>query len=53
MKVKDLRGGASLVIAALEAEGCSEITETEIIDRGYEDLVGDLQKLGAKIRRIS
>ena len=53
LKVKDLRGGASLVIAALEAEGCSEITETEIIDRGYEDLVGDLQKLGAKIRRIS
>lgn len=47
--VRDLRGGAALLIAALEAEGVSCIGNTEIIDRGYEDIVGDFQKLGAKI----
>lgn len=52
LKVKDLRGGAALVIAALEADGDSEISKAEIIFRGYEDIVGDLQKLGAKIQRI-
>lgn len=53
LKAKDLRGGAALVIAALEAEGCSEISGTDMIYRGYEDIVGDLQKLGAKIHGIS
>ena len=53
LQVKDLRGGAALVIAALEAEGNSEILNPEIILRGYEDIVGDLQKLGADIQRIS
>ena len=45
--VKDLRGGAALVIAALQAEGVSVIKNTEIIHRGYEDLIGDFRKLGA------
>lgn len=52
LQVKELRGGAALIIAALEAEGCSEISKTEIVCRGYEDIVGDFQKLGADIRRI-
>jgi len=49
----DLRGGAGLVTAALGAEGTSEIASTEYIDRGYENIEGNLTALGAKIRRIS
>lgn len=48
---KDLRGGAALVIAALEAEGTSVIHNAEIISRGYEDIAGDLQALGAAIKQ--
>ena len=43
----DLRGGAALCIAALAAEGRSEITGLHHIDRGYEDLARDLRLLGA------
>lgn len=53
VEVKELRGGAALVLAALEAEGESVITNAKIILRGYEDIVGDLQALGAKIQGIS
>ena len=45
----DLRGGAALVIAALQARGRTSVTMTEHIERGYEDIVGDLQALGAAI----
>ncbi len=48
----DLRGGAGLVIAALAAEGESEIAALEHIDRGYEDLAGNLASLGAQIVRV-
>lgn len=48
----DLRGGAGLVIAALEAEGRSEISNIEYIDRGYENIEGKLSKLGANIKRV-
>lgn len=51
MRGCDLRAGAALVIAALAAEGVSVITGLEFIDRGYEDLVGKLKRLGADIRR--
>ena len=47
----DLRGGAALCVAALAAEGESEIEEIFHIDRGYEDLSRDLRLLGAGIRR--
>lgn len=47
----DLRCGASLVIAGLVAEGITEINEIYHIDRGYDDLDGKLQSLGAKIWR--
>lgn len=47
----DLRAGAALVCAALGAEGDTEITGVEHIDRGYEDIVGKLQGLGACIDR--
>ena len=49
-KAVDLRGGAAVVIAALAAEGTSEITGTEIIERGYHDIVKKLAQLGADIK---
>ena len=48
----DLRGGAALVLGALQAEGCSMIKNTEYIDRGYEDISRDLGNLGALIRSV-
>jgi UDP-N-acetylglucosamine 1-carboxyvinyltransferase len=47
----DLRGGAAMVIAGLMAEGVTEISHPEYIDRGYDDLIGKLQGLGAIIER--
>jgi UDP-N-acetylglucosamine 1-carboxyvinyltransferase len=49
----DLRAGAALVIAALQAGGESEINYCYHLDRGYEDLERKLTTLGAKIRRVS
>ncbi len=48
----DLRGGAALVLAALGAEGTSEVLDLSHIDRGYYDLQGKLKSLGAEIKRI-
>ena len=48
----DIRAGISLLIAALSAKGTSVIHNIEQIDRGYENIVQRLQKLGAKIERI-
>lgn len=53
LSAKDLRGGAALVIAALEAEGISVIENEEIISRGYENIAEDLAALGSVIRRLS
>jgi UDP-N-acetylglucosamine 1-carboxyvinyltransferase len=47
----DLRAGAAMVIAALCADGTSVIEDADYIERGYEDIVGKLTRLGAKIRR--
>ena len=47
----DLRGGAAMVIAGLMAEGVTEISCPEYIDRGYDDLIGKLKGLGAQIER--
>jgi len=49
----DLRAGAGLVVAALMAEGTSEVNNLHHIDRGYEHFDLKLQNLGAKITRIS
>ena len=51
MRATDLRGGAAMVIAGLMAEGTTEITHPEYIDRGYDDLIGKLKVLGACIER--
>jgi UDP-N-acetylglucosamine 1-carboxyvinyltransferase len=48
----DLRAGATLVIAALIAQGESRLDQIEIIDRGYENIEGKLKSLGANIRRV-
>jgi len=48
----DLRAGAALVLAGLVAEGKTEVTEIYHVERGYENLVEKLQKLGGKIERI-
>ena len=48
--IPDLRAGATLVLAALAAEGESRITGVEHVKRGYEDLVGKLSRVGARIR---
>ncbi|MEN6520812.1 MAG: UDP-N-acetylglucosamine 1-carboxyvinyltransferase [Armatimonadota bacterium] len=47
----DLRAGAAMIVAALGAEGESEISGLEHIDRGYERLVDKLQELGAEVMR--
>lgn len=51
VKASDLRAGAALVIAGLIAEGVTEITGLEHIDRGYSHLVDKLNGLGATIWR--
>lgn len=48
----DLRAGAALVIAGLMADGTTEISGLQHIDRGYDNLVGKFQALGAKISRV-
>ena len=47
----DLRGGAALVVAALVADGITEISGVEHIDRGYENFEHKLNALGAKVWR--
>jgi UDP-N-acetylglucosamine 1-carboxyvinyltransferase len=48
--IPDLRAGFSYVIAALEADGDSTLHHFSTLYRGYEDLFGKLQSLGAQIR---
>ncbi|MBT4917482.1 UDP-N-acetylglucosamine 1-carboxyvinyltransferase [Candidatus Peregrinibacteria bacterium] len=47
----DIRAGAAMVVAALIATGETEISNINYIDRGYEDLQGKLESLGAEIKR--
>ncbi|MCI8914057.1 MAG: UDP-N-acetylglucosamine 1-carboxyvinyltransferase [Lawsonibacter sp.] len=48
----DLRGGAALVVAALGAEGTTQVSELRHIRRGYQNLDRNLRSLGAEIREI-
>ena len=52
VKATDLRAGAALVIAGLMAEGETVISCVNHIDRGYENIVGKMQALGANIKRV-
>jgi UDP-N-acetylglucosamine 1-carboxyvinyltransferase len=51
VKASDLRAGAALVIAGLMAQGITELTGLEHVDRGYEELEEKLRGLGARIWR--
>lgn len=53
VSASDLRAGASLVIAALMAEGTSEVENLHHIDRGYENFEDKIKALGGKIERVS
>ncbi len=48
----DLRGAAALVVAGLSAEGVTEISGLNHIDRGYENIEDNLCKIGAVVKRI-
>ncbi len=52
IKSYDLRAGASLIIAALVAQGESKISDIYQVDRGYEKIEKRLQKIGAEIERV-
>lgn len=52
MTSPDIRAGIAMLITAMSANGVSEIDNIEQIDRGYEDIEGRLNALGAKITRI-
>jgi UDP-N-acetylglucosamine 1-carboxyvinyltransferase len=52
MSSPDIRAGVALLIAALSAQGKSMIHNINQIDRGYENIDGRLQALGAQIRRL-
>jgi UDP-N-acetylglucosamine 1-carboxyvinyltransferase len=47
----DLRASASLVVAGLAAKGVTEISRIYHLERGYEDMVGKLQALGARVHK--
>ena len=49
VKAEELRGGAALIMAAVAAEGKSRISGMEYVHRGYEDIQGDLKKLGVVV----
>ncbi len=52
VKAVDLRAGAAMIIAGLSAEGVTEISKVESIERGYDDIVGKLASLGADIKMV-
>lgn len=53
VKAYDLRAGAAMVIAGLAAHGETIVEDVHFIERGYEDIVGKLQALGADIKRVN
>ena len=52
IQASDLRAGAAMVIAALAAQGESEISHVQYIERGYENIVEKLRAVGADIRSV-
>jgi UDP-N-acetylglucosamine 1-carboxyvinyltransferase len=53
VQIPDLRAGATLVLAALAAEGTSTISGVEHVDRGYEAFESKLVRLGARVGRVT
>lgn len=52
VRATDIRAGAGLVIAALCADGITEVSAVHHIDRGYPNFVDDLRGLGATVERV-
>ena len=52
MTSPDIRAGIALLIAAMSAEGRSQIDNIGQIDRGYQNIEQRLNAIGARIRRI-
>lgn len=53
VEAMDLRGGAALAVAALQAEGTTVIRGLQHLDRGYEDFAETFHSLGAAAKRLS
>jgi UDP-N-acetylglucosamine 1-carboxyvinyltransferase len=53
VRATDIRAGAGLVIAALCADGVTEISHVHHVDRGYPDFIGDLRALGVAVQRAA
>ncbi len=51
VRALDIRAGVAMVLAALAADGVTQIDDVHHIDRGYEDLERKLRALGAEVRR--
>jgi UDP-N-acetylglucosamine 1-carboxyvinyltransferase len=52
VRATDLRAGAALILLGLAAEGMTTVSDVYHIDRGYDNITGKLELLGANIRRI-
>ena len=52
VRATDLRAGAAMILAGLVAEGTTRIGDLHHIDRGFENIVAKLKKLGADIERV-
>ncbi|TDX59177.1 UDP-N-acetylglucosamine 1-carboxyvinyltransferase [Orenia marismortui] len=53
VKATDLRAGAALILAALVAEGRTVVEDIYHIERGYEDVIAKIQKIGGNITKIN
>ena len=52
VRAVDLRAGAAMLIAGLAAEGRTEVSGIGSIERGYDDIVGKLTRLGANVKKV-
>jgi len=52
VRAYDLRAGAALVVAALGAEGQTQVSDIHYIDRGYESIETALSSIGANVKRV-
>ena len=52
VRAQELRGGASLILAALGAKGVTVLEGYSFVQRGYEHICQDLEQLGAAVKRI-
>ena len=52
VKATDLRAGAAMIIAALQINGTTEISNIQFIERGYENVIEKFKALGADIKKV-